>query len=227
MKGSEVIQSFFYTQRETDLLYKAEELRGLDVKPRINDIDLKVLQEYYEMYLNPFIYQYDISDDNDSSSIELRFDEENFCHLIGIESIVKFAVSKKDLHNYKGKDGWDNIKNSGLSFKDLKKYNKNKFKSVKAKFVYFYLVPEIIEKPIAVEFKNEDVDPPTRIDCDILFYTQDENAVVHLGIKKDDDLGYYIPKTFFVEKLNNDGIDIYIDKQKKIVASKKNRIIML
>lgn len=227
MKGSEVIQGFFYTQEEIDLLYKAEELRGLEVKPRINDIDLNVLQEYYEMYLNPFIYQYDISDDKSISSIELRFDEENFCHLMGIESIVRFSVPKKDIHNFKGKDGWDNIKNIGLSFKDLKNYNKSKFKSVKAKFVYFYLVPEIIEKPIAVEFKNEDVDPPTRIDCDILFYTQEENAVVHLGIKKDDDLGYYIPKTFFVEKLNDDGVDIYIDKQKKIVATKKKRIIML
>ena len=171
MKGSEVVQGFFYTQGEIDLLYRAEELRELEIKPRINDIDLNVLQEYYEMYLNPFIYQYDISDDKGISSIELRFDEENFCHLMGIESIVRYAVAKKDLHNYKGKDGWDNIKNSGLSFKDLKKFNKNKFKSVKAKFVYFYLVPEIIEKPIAVEFKNENVDPPTRIDCDILFYT--------------------------------------------------------
>ena len=88
-------------------------------------------------------------------------------------------------------------------------------------------MPEIIENPIAVNFKNEDVNPPTRIDCDILFYTKDENAVIHLGIKNDEKLGYYIPKTFFVEKLGDDGIDMYTDRQKKIEATKTNRIILL
>ena len=76
-------------------------------------------------------------------------------------------------------------------------------------------------------FKNENVSPPTKIDCDILFYTKDENAIIHLGIKKDETLGYYIPKTFFVEKIGEDGVDIYIDKQEKIIATKKNRVIML
>ena len=48
-------------------------------------------------FLNPFIYQYDIAEDEKQSSIQLRFDEENFCHLLGIESIVKYSVSKKRL----------------------------------------------------------------------------------------------------------------------------------
>lgn len=105
--------------------------------------------------------------------------------------------------------------------------NRSKFKSIKAKFVYFYLMPDIIENPIAVNFENKNVDPPTKIDCDILFYTKNENAIVHLGIKEDETLGYYIPKTFFVEKIRADGVDIYIDRQKKIIATKKNRVIML
>lgn len=85
----------------------------------------------------------------------------------------------------------------------------------------------IIEKPIAVKFKNENVESPTKIECGILFYTEDENAIVHLGIKEDKTLGYYIPKTFFVEKIGADGVDVYIDKQKKIIVTKKNRVIML
>lgn len=208
-------------------MYKAEELRGLKLKPRINDIDLRTLQDYYSKFLNPFIYQYDVVEDKKQKTIQLRFDEENFCHLLGIESIVKYSVSRKELHNYKGQAGWNFIKNAGIGLNDLKKMNKNKFKSMKAKFVYFYLMADIIEKPVAVNFKNEAVKPPTRIDCDILFYTKEENAVVHLGIKKDEVLGYYIPKTFFVEKMGEDGGDIYIDKQKKIEVIKKNRIIML
>lgn len=208
-------------------MYKAEELCGLSEKPKINDIDLNVLQDYYRKFLNPFIYRYDITEDERQSSIQLRFDEANFCHLLGIESIVKYSVSKKDIHNYKGQGGWDFIQNTGLSFNDLKKMNRSKFKSIKAKFVYFYLMPDIIENPIAVNFENKNVDPPTKIDCDILFYTKNENAIVHLGIKEDETLGYYIPKTFFVEKIRADGVDIYIDRQKKIIATKKNRVIML
>ena len=76
-------------------MYKAEELCGLSVKPKINDIDWNVLQDYYRKFLNPFIYQYVIAEDEKQSSIQLRFDEENFCHLLGIESIVKYLVSKK------------------------------------------------------------------------------------------------------------------------------------
>lgn len=38
-------------------------------------------------------------------------------------------------------------------------------------------------------------------------------------------MGYYIPKTFFVEKLGVSGIDSYIDKQKKIIAKKKTELL--
>lgn len=43
-------------------MYKAEELCGLSVKPKISDIDWNVLQDYYRKFLNPFIYQYDIAE---------------------------------------------------------------------------------------------------------------------------------------------------------------------
>ncbi|MBQ6845452.1 MAG: hypothetical protein IJO60_12580 [Agathobacter sp.] len=53
-----------------------------------------------------------------------------------------------------------------------------------------------------------------------------ENAVIHLGLEKEED--YYIPRTFFVEKLEkNTGKDVYIDNQEKISVSKETAIIML
>ncbi len=63
--------------------------------------------------------------------------------------------------------------------------SKSKFKSIRAKFVYFYLIPDIIENLVAINFEKN-VDTPTKIDCDIWFYTQNKNAIVHLGIKKED-----------------------------------------
>lgn len=108
-------------------MFRAEELCGLSIKPKINDIDLNVLQDYYRKFLNPFVYQYDIIEGKKQSSIQLRFDEANFCHLLGIESIVKYTVPKKKICNYKGQGGWDFIQNSGLCFNDLK-INKSKFR---------------------------------------------------------------------------------------------------
>ena len=89
-------------------MYSAIELKALSIKPRINDISLKVLSEYYEMFLYPFIYHYHRKSIDEEKDIELRFEKENFCHLLGIESIVKYSVPMRNLHNYKGENGWDN-----------------------------------------------------------------------------------------------------------------------
>lgn len=36
-------------------MYTALDLKELEIKPKINDISLRVLAEYYEMFLYPFI----------------------------------------------------------------------------------------------------------------------------------------------------------------------------
>ena len=89
-------------------MYTAEELLNLQMKPRINDITIKVLADYYAFFLNPFIYKYTLKS-NPLKSFELWFDKENFCHLLGLETIAKNSVPFKKLHNYKGIDGWQNI----------------------------------------------------------------------------------------------------------------------
>ena len=178
-------------------MYSAIELKTLSVKPRINDISLKVLSEYYEMYLYPFIYKYHVISATGEEDFKLRFELENFCHLLGIESTVKYSVPMRDLHNYRGKDGWDNVSKQNIDIPFFKSINKSKFKSIKAKYVYFYLLPELIEKPMAVNYMKENVDSPTSIECEILFNSKvtGDNAIIHLGIEKDI-AGYYIPRTF-------------------------------
>lgn len=70
--------------------------------------------------------------------------------------------------------------------------------------------------------------PPTNIDCELLFYSTYDNAVIHLGLEKEKDENFYFPRTFFVEKLSvSEGKDIYIDNQEQIVATKEERIIMV
>lgn len=209
-------------------MLSAIELKSLSIKPRINDISLKILSEYYEMFLYPFIYHYHIKTVKEERVIELRFNLENFCHLLGIESIVKYSVPMKELHNYRGKDGWDNISNLVIDFQLLKSLNKNKFKNIKAKYVYFYLLMDLVENPIAVNYDVQNVNPITNIDCEILFYSKvkNDNAIIHLGIEKSIS-GFYFPKTFFVEKVSKKEEDIYIAQQEEIIVKVKDRIIML
>lgn len=210
-------------------MYRPEELRGIELKPKINDITLLVLREYYHMYLMPFVYTYKVVDEtNEERNFELRFDSERLCHLLGVESIARGQVRYNQLSGYRGKKGWDNIGNGSVDFKHLKALNKKKFQSVKTKFVYFYLIPDLLEKPLAVKFDGTKVNPPVRIESEILFYSTYENAVIHLGIDKNDKEDFYFPRTFFVEKLGDSSVeDIYTVNQTKIYVEKKERIILL
>lgn len=105
---------------------------------------------------------------------------------------------------------------------------KKKFLSVKAKYVYFYLIPSLLEKPLAVNYDKSKVMPPTSIDCELLFYSEYDNAVIHLGLEQEEENEFYFPRTFFVEKLGKPKKnDIYIDNQEPIIVTKQNRIIMI
>lgn len=207
-------------------MYSALELRNLSIKPRINDISLKILSEYYKTFLYPFIFCYHIKTNNEDKDIELRFELDKFCHLLGIESIVKRSVSYNDLHKYKGLSGWNCVVDLSIDIQHLKNINKKKFMSVKAKYVYFYLIPKLIQNPMAVNYDIKNVEPETSIDCEILFYSNAENddAIIHLGIEKDNE-GYYFPKTFFVEKVSKKEDDIYIKKQEEIIVTVKEKIL--
>lgn len=206
------------------MILTCQQLFEVNENPKINIISLQLLQEYYETFLSPYIYRYEIIDESkeepEKKVIELRFDEENFCHLFGIESIVRRSV--RNVGFYKGRAGWDNVKNGNIKFSDLKAKNLNGFKSNKARFVFFYLVPRLVEQPMGLLFDPEKVSGDTKVDCELLFFNQFDKAFVHIGIKKDDNLGYYIPKTFLIEKITDQSEGKkYIDNQQKITVSRK------
>lgn len=54
-----------------------------------------------------------------------------------------------------------------------------------------------------------------------LFHDQYHNATIHLGILKDEILGYYIPKIFFLERIttSKDGLR-YVGNQQVITVNK-------
>lgn len=205
-------------------------LYNLKKNPKINEISLELLKNYYENYLHNYIFTYEIEEETEETTsfnkIELRFDLENFCHLLGIEKIVSHTVNRKEREEYKGIKGWRNVEKGVITLQDLRsKKTKGKFNNNKDKYVFFYTLPKLINNPKAALFDRKKViGTETKIDCQILFYDQYQNAMIHLGIIEDENLGYYIPKTFFVERVtkNKNGLR-YVGNQQKINVKKSTR----
>ncbi len=209
-------------------MYSCIDLNKLTTNPRINDISLDLLREYYETFLYPFEYHYIIKDNERQYDIELRFDKENLSHLLGLESIAKYNLNTDELKMIKGIQGWNNIKNGSITMAFLKSINKKRFKSGKDKMVFFYLVPKLIKSPKAIYFDNSKVDPPTKIQCRILFFNDFDKSILHLGIEPNNENTYYIPRTLLIERITdtNDGTK-YIKDQQRIELKIKDKVIMI
>lgn len=220
-------QSFNFMKRGLLLMkLTCEQLINLTLKPRINDIDLNVLRQYYENYLEAYIFRYRIiGKDNYDKAIEVRFSKDKFCHLVGIESIVKYSVNSKTLKEYKGLKGWNNIESRDLTFDKLKRINKKRFKDKKDKMVFFYLIPLLLDKPKCIRFNRNMIQGSTNIDCELLFYDTCHNAYIHIGLQKSDDKKYYFPKSFFIEKITekNTGKK-FVQGQEKIYLQKVTKL---
>lgn len=209
------------------MISSIKDLYDLENNPKINDLSLILLAEFYKEYLNRYCFQYRITDqtgeDKKEYTIDLRFDLENFCHLLGVEKTVKHVKNDVEILQYKGKMGWDNIENSKITLASLRKSTtKGNFNKNKDKYVFFYKLPKLAEAPKAVLFNKEKVlGNPTNIDCEFLFYDQYHNATIHLGIVYDEELSYYVPKTFFVERItaSKDGLR-FVGNQQVITVRK-------
>lgn len=187
-------------------------LNALMTKPKIDEINLKLLQDYYKTYLNPYRYTYELAD---GFVINLDFEEQSFCHLVGLESIVEGSIKERELKNYRGNLGYQNIMNGTVDFADLKGKNKRKFKDNKSKFVFFYLIPRILNAPNKVVYYKTVVN---KIRCDLLIFDVHENAYVHLGIDKVDGITY-APRTFLIEPITNTSTGTkFIDPQDAPIA---------
>lgn len=79
--------------------------------------NLQTAQEYYEANL---LNKYFVFETNKGRFV-FKFEESNFCHLIGLHH---FNLS------FQGKNGWNLIKNKNITYSTLKRLNKNMFNNV-------------------------------------------------------------------------------------------------
>ena len=211
-------------------MHTIDSLYKLTLSPKINDISLKLLKDYYEAYLSPYIFTYQTTDLSKNISFSVMLSPENFCHLLGIEKIHRFHVNKKYLYQYYGISGWNNIDTGIITFDSMKTLNPKGFNDNKYKYIYFYSLPRLLENPLAIKFdpiiyKSNGINRRTNLSFDIVFYDVYDHAFVHLGLIKNETTGYYVPQSLFVEKEKK--VDPYTDNQQTIIVSKTNITVLL
>lgn len=178
-------------------MYSVSELYGIQKKPKRGKINIQLLLEYYDTYLRPFNFRYELSD---GVVFNLKFDKKRFSHLLGVEKVAKERYQKVSvLQRYRGETAYKRIKNGEITDKHLRNLSEPIFygKAVRGKFIYFYQIPHILLSPKAV-FRYKKVSG-SDIECEILIYDIAHGVCVHLGIEKDDSGKFYVPRTFFAD----------------------------
>lgn len=200
------------------LLYTINQLYELKEKPKINEISLKILQEYSLSYLEPYEFRF-LLDDENSTMINLRFPQDRIPHLFGVETVAKKGgIPQRDLGNFRGQTAYNRIEIGDLTFDILKSIHKPTFKSIKDKLIYFYQLPHLVmSSKIVFNFTKVE---GSNIECELLMYNEMHGVYAHLGLEKETSGVFYIARTFFIERnLGSKFIDAQKEKDKNIISS--------
>ncbi|MFJ7371558.1 PBECR4 domain-containing protein [Lysinibacillus sp. NPDC098008] len=193
----------------------------LEETPTLDKVDLLLLTEYYEAYLVPYIYSIRFED---GSEIEIKFNQDNFCHLIGLHKPAekKFGKHSYQVKLYKGNKGYVRIKDGSITKPKLKALNKGAYSDMRDKMVNFYKIHTLLENAEAVYYTTV-VNNITSID--ILLYESTTKSYIQLGILKKDNQTYYIPTTFLIEPIteHSDGKK-FIKDQAPVKIEKREKI---
>lgn len=172
-----------------------DELLNLTRIPKISEISLKLLQEFYDIYICPNIYVFEMEDNN---IIKLEFLDVNLCHLMGFQHIVPYKLNKF----YSGENGYMGIFNEEITIKKLRSINEQKFARDKDKILCFSYLYQLLRKCKIIKFdrsKNH-----SKISCEFILHDSQYERRIHLGIEKDEKRDVYYPRTFFIERENGE-----------------------
>jgi len=201
-------------------LYTLEQLNSLSGVTDIHRLSLKLLLDYYEHNLMPYVYEFEIPN---NPSIILTFPKAQFCHLLAIEKIMTLHnQNNKNVKQYKGIRGYQNIQNQKITLDIFrKKPHMSIFSKNENKFIYFHLLHKLIEKPKLINYDQTKVTPSTRIDADFVFYDVMSDNYIHLGVVRTGISGNnYVPRSWFIEPKGEPFIDKFVKRQDQIIFTK-------
>ncbi|OAA85098.1 PBECR4 domain-containing protein [Clostridium coskatii] len=194
-------------------MYTKEELKSLEIVPKISKISLKTIAEFYcdNLTKKSFKYKIRLHKSKDEIEIDIRFFTENLPHLLGIQKVA----AEGQRYKYEGKLGYEGMIRESITIKSLKDLDKGLrpnnrservFPKIESRITYFYLLPQLMEKCNIVKFNNNTVTQLFNGNCniksDFILYHEKLGVKLHLGVVKEQNgKVYYVPQTFIVKSI--------------------------
>lgn len=191
-------------------MYTKEQLKNLDKIPKLKDISLKLIQEFYFEYLTDKIYTYKLRAhrSKDEFEIKIRFFTENLPHLLGIQKVAQ--INKR---LYQGKSGYDRIVNETITIESLKAIDAQRSErdrilpTIENRITCFHLIPKLMTECEMIKFSSKKVKGNCNINSDLVLYKKELGVKLHLGAVNENNTTIYIPETFIVKSLRARDVD--------------------
>lgn len=201
-----------------------KELLELTDIPKLEDCNLKLIQEFHDEFLGKYLFMYKLSN---GLELKIRFYTENLPHLLGIQKVVKDKRIKK---LYQGKQGYDGITDGKITIDTLKnldnqlKDEDKQLAAITSKITCFHLISKLLDECSVVKFYNERVKGRCTLRSEFILFHEELGLKLHLGVLKyTDNSTIYVPETFIVKGPRDRDRNRFTEKQefKSIVERDK------
>lgn len=173
----------------------AERFLGRKKKISVSQIDLKLFFEFYKKYICQYLYNYTLEDD---SKIIVRFEEDNFSHLLGLH---KFK-SIKDYENSKKIN--EDILKEKITFKGLRLNEENvilKNGELLDRLTFFPVLKTLLENVDTALKYDINVIWNSKIEFSFLLRTDKISILVYLAVKEiKNNKKICVPVSFLVDR---------------------------
>lgn len=133
-------------------LLTTKELKLINRKPLESELPLKLLLNYYEEFLTERTFAFEL-DYPTNPLINLRFEKDNLCHLLGFQHIFE---DEPDATSYSGASGCDLINSGTITMDTFKKpHIRPKYKEGREWILYFAYIYQLLKNSTVLLFSNE------------------------------------------------------------------------
>lgn len=180
-----------------------------------NKIDLKLFYSFYRDYICPYRYTYTLET---GEIIEIKFEKNNFPHLLGLHKFKKVAAIDK------AEDILAGIFEETITTKILKETDNTVFNVTADRLTYFPTLQTILDTSRTLIKFDPTKCIPTKVEADFFIYSEEIKVIVFLAIREinsKDNKIICCPVSFMVDRTDK----FQKDKQKhiKIETLKKEK----
>ena len=172
---------------------------------------LKTILSHYEETLCDKLFSYEL---NHKWQANLVFYREDFCHLVGLHHV--YGRDKR----YLGINGYRRVVSGEITVESIKKHNMKSYGFIKDRLLYFDCIHELLTGGTIYRFYADRVKPHTVIVADMVMRHDGRGMLLHLFLRKENDLAnQYAPVSFIVKSPKDKNQNQFIAGQEaKIVT---------